>query len=112
MYAIRSYYDLYYHDVWFKVLTAQFGVNVRYNTEYYAPAYMPATGQFYTQSATKIGNYPLMNAYLNFHLKRTRFFFEYYNVNELFMKGAYFSMPNYPLNPAIFKMGISWNFYD
>jgi len=109
---LSLYHNLYYHDVWFKVLTAQFGVNVRYNTEYYAPAYMPATGQFYTQSATKIGNYPLMNAYLNFHLKRTRFFFEYYNVNELFMKGAYFSMPNYPLNPAIFKMGISWNFYD
>lgn len=109
---VSLYHNLYYHDLWFKVLTTQFGVNVRYYTDYYAHAYMPATGQFYTQSSTKIGNYPLLNAYLNFHLKRTRFFFEYYNVGEFFLKSAYLSMPNYPLNPAILKMGLSWNFYD
>ena len=110
--TLALFHSLYYHDIWFKVLSVQFGANVRYNTEYYAPAYMPATGQYYTQSDTKIGNYPLINPYLNFHLKRTRFFLEYFNVNQLFMDGAYYSMPNYPMNPAIFKMGISWNFYD
>jgi hypothetical protein len=88
------------------------GVNVRYHTAYYAPKYMPAIGQFYTQSDTKIGNYPVMNAYVNFHLKRTRFFVEYYHLNQMFMDGAYYSMPNYPINPAIMKFGISWNFYD
>jgi len=106
------YHNLYYDDVWFKVLSMQIGVNVRYHTSYYAPAYMPATGQFYAQSKVLIGNYPVVNAYLNFHLKRTRFFFEYYHVNQKFMKGAYYSMPNYPIDPSITKMGISWNFYD
>ena len=110
--TLALFHSLYYHDLWFRVLSVQVGANVRYHTEYFAPAYMPATGQFYAQSETKIGNYPLINAYLNFHLKRTRFFFEYYNVNQLFMNGAYYSMPKYALNPAIFKMGISWNFYD
>jgi hypothetical protein len=90
----------------------QIGVNVRYHTAYYAPAYMPATGQFYAQSKVLIGNYPVVNAYLNFHLKRTRFFFEYYHLNQKFMKGAYYSMPNYPIDPSITKMGVSWNFYD
>ncbi len=106
------YHNLYFHDLWFHVLSVQLGVDARYHTAYYAPAYMPATGQFYTQSTTKIGNYPVMNVYLNFQLKRTRFFVEYYHVNQLFMKDAYFSMPNYPINPAILKFGISWNFYD
>ena len=106
------YHNLYYDDIWFKVLSMQIGVNMRYNTSYYAPAYMPATGQFYTQDKVLIGNYPVMNAYLNFHLKRTRFFLEYYHVNNLFMKGAYYSMPNYPIDPTIMKMGVSWNFYD
>ena len=109
---ITLYHNLYYDDIWFKVLSMQIGVNVRYHTSYYAPAYMPATGQFYTQSKILIGNYPVMNAYLNFHLKRTRFFIEYYHVNNMFMKGAYFSMPNYPINPTITKIGVSWNFYD
>ena len=110
--TLTLYHNLYYDDIWFKVLSMQVGVNVRYHSAYYAPSYMPATGQFYSQSKILIGNYPVMNAYLNFHLKRTRFFFEYYHVNHLFMKGAYFSMPNYPIDPTITKLGVSWNFYD
>jgi len=106
------YHNLYYDDKWFNVLSVQLGANVRYHTEYYAPAYMPATGQFHSQSTTKIGNYPVANVYANFHLKRTRFFIQYYHLNNKFMKGDYFSMPNYPINPAIVKTGISWNFYD
>ena len=109
---LTLYHNLYYDDVWFKVLSMQIGVNVRYHTAYYAPSYMPATGQFFTQTNYLIGNYPVVNAYLNFHLKRTRFFFEYYHINNLFMKGAYYSMPYYPIDPTITKMGVSWNFYD
>ena len=110
--ALALYHNLYYDDLWFKVLSMQIGVNVRYHSAYYAPAYMPATGQFYSQSKILIGNYPVVNAYLNFHLKRTRFFVEYYHINQMFMKNGYFSMPNYPIDPAIMKMGVSWNFYD
>ena len=106
------YENLYFHDIWFDVLSVQLGANLRYNSEYYAPAYMPATGQFYNQSITKIGNYPVVNVYLNCHLKRTRFFVEYYHINQMFMHGDYYSMPGYPIDPAIIKMGISWNFYD
>jgi hypothetical protein len=106
------YENLYYHDLWFKVLTIQLGANVRYHTEYYAPTYMPATGQFYSQTKTKIGNYPVVTAYLNMHLKRTRFFVEYYHINQMFMNGSYFSMPNYPIDEANIKLGVSWNFYD
>lgn len=110
--TLSLYHNFYYHDKWFKVLSMQIGANVRYHTSYYAPSYMPATGQFYNQRTTEVGNYPVVNVYLNAHLKRTRFFVEYYHINQLFMSGAYFSMPNYPINPAIFKMGLTWNFYD
>ena len=110
--TLTLFHNLYVTTKWFSVLSIQLGTNVRYHTAYFAPTYMPATGQFYTQSTTEIGNYPVMNVYLNFHLKRTRFFLEYYHVNNYFMNGAYFSMPNYPINPHIMKMGLSWNFYD
>lgn len=95
-----------------KVLGTQIGANMYYNTAYYAPSYMPATGAFYLQTKEKIGDYPLMSAYLNFHLKTARFFFKYYHINKQFSNNNYFSMPNYPLYPERFKMGISWNFFD
>lgn len=110
--TLTLYHNLYYLDQWFKVLDVQFGVDLRYHTAYYAPSYMPATGLFFIQDDVKIGNYPVMNAYLNFHLKQVRFFIKYYHFNQLFMEGDYFSMPNYPINPATFRIGISWNFYN
>ena len=109
---LTLYHNLYYIDKWFSVLNVQLGTYVRYHTSYYAPSYMPATGFFYNQRTTKVGNYPVLNLYANFLLKRTRFFFEYSHVNQLFMKGLYYSMPNYPINPALLKMGLTWNFYD
>lgn len=95
-----------------KVLLTHIGVDCRYFTEYYAPAYMPATGQFYTQKDVKIGNYPFMNAYANFNLKRMRFFVMYSHVSRLFADPKYFSGPHYPMNSSIIKAGLSWNFWD
>lgn len=109
---ITLYHNLYYHGLWFKVLSMQIGADMRYHTAYYAPSYMPATGQFYVQDSFKVGNYPMMNVYINAHLKRTRFFVQYNHINQLFMKGDYYSMPFYPITPARFKMGLTWNFYD
>ncbi len=110
--ALTLYHNIYYVDRYFDVLSVQFGIDLRYHTAYYAPGYMPATGQFTVQHDTKIGNYPVLNAYLNFHLKQVRFFIKYFHFNELFMEGDYFSMPDYPINPSGFRFGLSWNFYN
>ena len=109
---LTLYHNFYYHDKWFVDLYPQFGVSMRYHTNYYAPSYMPATGQFYNQKDVQIGNYPLLNVYANFHLKKARFFFEYNNVGRYFLQGWGFHMPNYPINPPMLKMGLSWNFYN
>lgn len=109
---VTLYHNLYYLDKWFDVLSMQIGIDMRYHTAYYAPSYMPATGQFHVQHDQLIGNYPVMNVYLNAHLKRTRFFVQYYHINQLFMRGNYYSMPYYPINPATLKIGLTWNFYD
>lgn len=107
-----TYNNLYVYFPLFKVLKTQIGVDCYYNTAYYAPKYMPATGVFYTQHDTKVGNYPLLSAYINFHLYTARFFFKYYHFNESFMNHQYFSMPNYPLYEGRFQMGLAWNFFD
>ena len=98
-----------------KVLTVQLGADVRYFTKYNAPAYIPAIQQFHLQAAddqVEIGGYPIVNVYANLHLKRTRIFAMMYHVNAGMGKGNYFLVPHYPINPRLFKIGISWNFYD
>lgn len=93
-----------------KVLTVQLGANMYYNTAYYAPYYEPATQQFQIQDEVKVGNYPLVNAYVNFHLKQARFFLLGYNLSSKFAEPNYFSLAHYPLNPMVLKMGIAVTF--
>ncbi|MGL5318607.1 MAG: putative porin [Bacteroidales bacterium] len=110
---LMLYHNLYFQTAIAKVLKIQVGADLRYWSSYYSPTYQPATNMFVNQQETKVGNYPLMNVYVNFHLKRARFFVMAYNVNEgLFGGNKYFAMPNYPLNPRMFKFGLSWNFLN
>lgn len=98
-----------------KVLSVDLGADLRYFTKYYAPDYAPAIGQFYLQNHDtryKLGGYPMLNAYVNLHLKRTRIFVQMYNLLQKDGKDSYFYAPHYALNPRILKIGISWNFFD
>lgn len=109
------YHNFYLLTKLVKVLTVQLGADVRYFTSYNAPAYMPATQQFHLQpedDQVKIGGYPIVNAYLNIHLKRTRIFVMMYHVNAGMGNRQSFLVPHYPINPRLLKIGISWNFYD
>lgn len=98
-----------------KVLSVELGADMRYFTKYHAPGYSPVIGQFCTQNQQElieIGGYPLINVYLNLHLKRTRIYVMMYHVNQGMGNSNYFLAPHYPLNPRMFKFGISWNFFD
>jgi hypothetical protein len=110
-----------YHDLYIrfglakKVLNIEMGADMRYFTQYYAPDYAPAIGQFYLQNPDtryKLGGYPLINGYINLHLKRTRIFVQMYNLLQRTGEKSYFLAPHYPLNPRILKVGLSWNFFD
>ncbi len=98
-----------------KVLNTELGADARYFTEYYAPNYSPALGQFVQQNQEdriKIGNYPLVSVYANFLLKQTRFYIKYYHVNEGTGNRNYFLVPHHPMTPAVLWFGLSWNFYN
>jgi hypothetical protein len=96
-----------------KVLTIQMGANIYYWTSYYAPAYEPATQQFRLQREVQVGNYPLLSGFLNCHLKQTRFFIEYYNAGASYINPPeYFSLPHYPVNPTVLKIGLSVDFIN
>jgi len=94
-------------------LNVQFGIDCDYYTRYYAPLYQPALASFANQRENMVGNYPFCNAYLNMKLSRARFFVMYSHANKgLFGGDNYFSMPDYPLNPARLQLGISVDFLN
>ena len=105
----------YYYEFWVKrdVLRVQIGVDGRFNTSYYAPGYNPALSVFYNQREVKIGNYPYLDLFVLAKWKRMRILLKLQHLNEnLFGNGEYFQTALYPLNPRMFKLGISWSFYD
>ena len=114
--AFSAYSSLYIQFVISKVLTIQMGANAHYWTSYYSPTYEPATQQFKLQeedTKIKVGDYPLICGFLNCHLKQTRFFLEYYNASALLLSPPeYFSIPHYPVNPPILRLGLSVDFIN
>ncbi|MCL2073454.1 MAG: putative porin [Marinilabiliaceae bacterium] len=106
------YNSSYFQNTLFKVLFFQLGLDIRYNTAWYAPAYEPAVSQFYIQRERKVGDYIFADAFLNLHLKRARAFFKMTHVNQGLWGNNYFHTIGYPANPRSFRFGISWNFYD
>lgn len=108
--TLSAYSNLFLKTKIVDELTLQLGVDAHYHTEYYAPGYEPALLQFYNQREKKVGNYPIMTGYANMHLKQMRFFVMMYNIGDLIIgKPNYFSLPNYPVNPMLFKLGVSVN---
>ena len=113
--AFNAYTNLYIHFRIAKVLNTELGADMRYYTKYYAPTYSPMIGQFCVQDADnriKIGNYPTVNVYANFHLKHTRFYVMASHVNYKSGAGEPFVLPHYPLNRLVFRLGLSWNFFN
>jgi hypothetical protein len=111
--TLSLYTNLYIEFRIAKVLNCELGGDMKYFTEYEAPDYSPVISQFMLQNANnrkKVGNYPLISIYANFDLKRTRFYVQYYHINQ--SDGRYLWLPGYPMNPGGLHFGISWNFYD
>lgn len=112
---LNIYSNLYLKFRIAKVLNTELGCDMRYFTEYEAPDYVPALGQFAVQEneeKVKIGNYPILNVYANFNLKGTRFYFMYTHANQGYGNKQYFLAPHYPINPSVLRIGVSWPFFN
>ena len=99
-----------------RVLAVELGGAMTYFTRYEAPDYLPQLSQFAIQknadSRVTIGGYPFIDVYANMHLKRARFFVAMSHVNAGSGSKRYFLTPHYPTNTRVFRMGVSWNFYN
>lgn len=93
-------------------LNVQIGAEMTYNTPYHPYSYMPATGRFYRQDNFLTGNYPYLNAFINFKVQRTRVFIMYDHLNQGMAGYNYFMVPSYPMNVRMLRYGLAWTFYN
>ncbi|WP_229655536.1 putative porin [Pedobacter puniceum] len=109
---VYTFHSLYMHQDFFKVLKTEFGFDVRYFSEYTAPSYAPAIGQFYNGEAVRFNTWPVADAWIRTNWKRANLFLRYNYVNKgLFSKG-YYTVNRYPMPYSIAQFGVKWNFYD
>ena len=114
--VFNAYTNLYIKFKVVKVLNVDLGADMRYFTSYEAPDYSPYMGQYTVQgngeNNVKIGNYPIVNVYANVHIKHTRFFVMMSHINAGQGDKNYFFAPHYPMNERVFRIGVSWNFFN
>jgi hypothetical protein len=72
-----------------KNLMAQIGVEVHWQSDYYAKGYDVATQQFYIQNTEVMKAYPLTDLFLSGKIKRGKFFIKYNNLTQLFTNVGY-----------------------
>ncbi|WP_412466094.1 putative porin [Pedobacter sp. KLB.chiD] len=111
---LYTYNSIYFDNTFFKVLKANIGFDVRYNSEYANYLYSPATAQFYIneRNPTKLQSRPIVDAFFKANLKRANIFVKYDFINQGLFQPGYYTVNRYPMQDALLKFGVSWNFYD
>lgn len=108
------YFGSYYYKGFLSnnALLFELGANLSYNTKFYAPSYNVATNSFYRQDQEKFGDYPKIDLFANFKIKRMIIFIKYEHLTYHFGNNDYFLNSYYPMNPATLKYGFKWIFND
>jgi len=105
--------SLYYTDRFFKkALFIQMGVTLNYFTSYYANGYNPIVGDFYVQNQQEIGNFPMIDFFINAKIRTARIYLKAEHLNSSFGESNYYNAPNYPYRDFMIRFGVEWNFFQ
>lgn len=107
-------HSVFYEKKIFKgALQTRLGVDMSYNTNYYANGYFGLTNQFFVQNAEWLKFYPLFDIWASFKIKTFRLFIKVDHVNQgLFKQKNQYNYLDYPGIQRSFRIGLSWRFYD
>ena len=113
MLALNLRWYLQFNIVDPKVLQLQLGVNARYTTLWYAPAYNPVAGVFMNQKKETYGNCPVFDVFINAQWKKCCIFLKLENAGNGWPmdRHDYFTAHRYIQTTRVIKFGISWPFY-
>ncbi|MBR5783965.1 MAG: hypothetical protein IKY43_02225, partial [Bacteroidales bacterium] len=94
-------------------LALQTGIDLRYNTAFYADAYNPALAAFYRQNDVEIGNYIWLDVFATLQIKHATMFLKLLHVNALWEQNPrYFMTLHYPGQDFLVQWGFVWKFFD
>ena len=103
---------LYRARIFKKRLQFQVGLDLFYNTPYFADGYNPILHRFYSQQEMQCGNFLYVNAHLALRVKRTAFFVRGGNLIAGLINYRYITTPGYPMQGQNVEVGVNWKFYD
>jgi hypothetical protein len=110
---LYTWHSFYFDSRWFDVLNIRIGTDIRFNTPFVTPSYSINTGQFYnTNTSLEFSTYPIVDFWATMNIKRVNLFISNNFTNQYLYPKGYYSVRRYPMNPANFRFGASWKFYD
>ena len=98
-------------DMFKKALFLQTGFGVKYFSKFYMNGYDPLLSELYIQNEKEIGEFPLIDFFINAKIQQTRLYFKFEHFNSSFTGYNYYSAPNYPYRDFSFRFGLVWNFF-
>lgn len=102
-----------YSDRFFKkALYMQMGVTFNYYSKYFANDYNPLLGEFYIQNQKQIGDFPVLDVFVNAKVKTARIYLKAEHINSSFSKNNFYSSPSNPYRDFIIRFGIIWTFFS
>ena len=106
--------SLYYTDFLFKkALFLQTGFTLNYFSKYYMNDYNPVVTEAFVQTDRKIGDFPMIDFFINARIRQTRIFLKAEHFNTMFSsEKKYYTAPNYPYRDFMIRFGLVWNFFQ
>ncbi|MBL6649002.1 MAG: putative porin [Flavobacteriaceae bacterium] len=102
----------YSNDVFKKAMFLQTGISFKYFSKYYSNEYNPLISAFHIQTEKKIGNFPIIDLFLNARIQRTRIYLKAEHFNSKLTGNNFYSSPSYPYRDFIIRFGLVWNFFN
>jgi hypothetical protein len=105
--------SLYFTDYFFKkALYLQSGFTFNYFTKYYINDYNPVTAEAFVQNERKVGDFPMLDFFINARVRQTRIFFKLEHFNSKITGNDFYTAPNYPYRDFMIRFGLVWNFFQ
>jgi len=95
-----------------KKTEVRIGTDVFFISGFQAMNYVPYLGNFALQNDFSSNNIVIADVYLSANIKRARFFAKIEHVNQGLDGFDYFISKTFPLTDRVFKLGLSWLFFD
>ena len=104
---------LYFSDHFFKkAMFLQTGITFNYFTKFFANDYNPIIGEFYVQNQKEIGEFPMLDFFINAKIRQTRIYLKAEHFNSSLTGNDFYSAPSYPYRDFMVRFGLVWNFFQ